>query len=123
MATSANFDNIVTPTAPAGGVTAGTMLLYDSTNKLVGLPMTTAASGVTFALKVFGRVNGVTKSTATAWVIGDRLASNSVCVFSVAASTAASTIDRACGFAASTQAAGDATGDIVLTGGAVGQGT
>ncbi len=71
-AIASNTDDTISMAAPAGGVTAGTVL-FNTTTKSVSLPMTTAASGVTFSNKVFGRLNTIPKSTAAAWIGGQPL--------------------------------------------------
>lgn len=69
---ASNTDDTISMAAPAGGVTAGT-LLFNATTKSVSLPMTTATSGNTFSNKILGRVNTVPKSTAAAWLGGQPL--------------------------------------------------
>jgi len=68
MATSSNFDETMVFTAVAA-VTAGT-LSVTATTLIANLPLTSAASGVAYTGKCVGRVNGVTKSSNTAFLAG-----------------------------------------------------
>lgn len=61
--------HVLTVTAPAGGVTSGTPTLIGT--NLFGIPVTDAAVGEQFALKVGGVFEGVAKDTAAAWAEGD----------------------------------------------------
>ncbi len=64
--TSNNFDETMPFTAVAA-VTAGT-LVVTATTLIANLPLTSAASGVSYTGKCVGRVSGVTKSSATAFL-------------------------------------------------------
>ncbi len=68
MASSNNFDETMPFTAVAA-VTAGT-LVVTATTLIANLPLTSAASGVVYTGKITGRVSGVTKSSATAFLAG-----------------------------------------------------
>jgi hypothetical protein len=67
-----NYDVDVPMSAPAGGLTAGT-LYYNATTKSVYLPMVTATSGNTATVRIFGKATAMPKSTAAAWVCGQGL--------------------------------------------------
>jgi predicted RecA/RadA family phage recombinase len=60
---------IVTCTAPAGGVTTGVPVMIGS---LFGIPQTTAAEGVEFELMVQGE-HELTKTSAQAWTEGQKI--------------------------------------------------
>lgn len=99
--------DVVTLTAPGGGVTAGTALLISS---LVVVPATTVAAGLPFDAHVAG-VFVLAKATGNAWVEGQVLyydSSNNN--FVVAASATA----RRAGSAVAAAASGDTTGVVRL---------
>lgn len=72
MASSDNFDETMEFVAPAGGATAGTLIVEATTLK-VTLPLISATSGNNYTGKCFGRIDGVTKSSATAFLAGAAL--------------------------------------------------
>lgn len=106
MATSSNFEGTMELTAPAGGVTVGT-LVYNSTSKMVVLPMTAATSGNTYTAKVVGLVKSVLKVTGAAWTQGRSLSWTSTKFKSCTGSTSQATAFNAA-------ASGDTTGDVIL---------
>lgn len=66
MPTSHDFDDTM-PFVAVAAVTAGT-LVVTATTLIANLPLTSAVSGATYTGKVRGRVNGVTKSSNTAFL-------------------------------------------------------
>ena len=66
--TSNNFDETMVFTAVAA-VSAG-VLQVTATTLIACLPLTSATSGNTYTGKITGRVSGVTKSSATAFLAG-----------------------------------------------------
>ncbi len=68
MATSHDFDDTL-PFVAVTAATAGT-LVVTATTLIANLPMTSATSGNTYTGKITGRVNGVTKSSATTFLSG-----------------------------------------------------
>ncbi len=107
MATSHDFEGALSFIAPAGGVTAGT-LIVNSTTKAAIYPLTTAASGVAYSGKVFGLIKGVPRVTTTDWIVGMRLAHDGT-AFVVTTTGAASVVGWAANAATAT------TGDVILT--------
>jgi membrane-bound inhibitor of C-type lysozyme len=69
MASSSNFEGTVLFTAPAGGVTAGT-LSFDETRRVLNLPTVTATSGNTYAGKVDGLVVSAPCASGQAYTAG-----------------------------------------------------
>ncbi len=67
--------DVVMPMTAVGAITAGS-LFVTATTLLAVLATTTALSGASFQAKVIGRVNGVVKSTSTAFLSGAPLAIN-----------------------------------------------
>lgn len=61
-------------TAPAGGVTAFTLLMLDTQDRPVVLPLATATSGNTFPALVEGGIAGAAVNTTVACVHGAPLA-------------------------------------------------
>jgi predicted RecA/RadA family phage recombinase len=61
--------DVITCTAPAGGVTTGVPVLIGS---LFGIPETTAAEGAEFELKVVGE-HELSKTSAQAWTEGQKI--------------------------------------------------
>lgn len=107
---SSNFEETLEMTAPAGGAVVGTPI-YNSTSKVVSLPMTAATSGNTYTGKVTGMVRAMAKLTGVAWVQGRSLRWISS-TSKWAVTTATTQVSQ--GSAAATQAAGDTTGDVIL---------
>ncbi len=66
--TSNNFDETM-PFTAVTAVTAGTLVIT-ATTLICNLPLTSALSGATYTGKITGRVSGVTKSSATAFLAG-----------------------------------------------------
>lgn len=100
--------DVVTLTAPSGGVTSGVAVKIGS---LVVVPRTTAAQTVAFDADVTG-VHTLAKATGTAWTEGatlyfDTANSNFVTAQSATASRA--------GHAVAAAASGDTTGTVRLT--------
>lgn len=106
MATSHDFEGALSFVAPAGGATAGT-LIVDSTTKAVILPLTTATSGNSYVGKCSGRVNGVARLTATDWIAGMRLAHDGT-AFTTVTTGAVACVAHAAAAATAT------TGDVIL---------
>ncbi|MCG2614891.1 DUF2190 family protein [Terrimonas sp. NA20] len=56
--------------APVGGVVGGEATMVGT---LVGIPVTSAAEGEQYTLKLKGVYSGVKKKAAEAWSVGDKL--------------------------------------------------
>lgn len=108
MPTSNNFEGTMELTAPAGGVTAGTMS-YNSTSKMVVLPMTTATSGNTYTGKVMGLVKTVPKLSGAAWTV-----LRSLTWVSSTSKFKSSTGGASQAVAFNAAASADTTGDVIL---------
>lgn len=109
MATSDNFEGTLAMVAPAGGAVVGTPI-YNSTSKLVCLPMTAATSGNTYTGKVNGLIKTTAKLTGVAWVQGQPL--RWLTTNRWAKTTINTHVSQ--GVAAAAAAAGDTTGDVIL---------
>ena len=105
MATSHDWADTLTFVAPAGAATAGT-IIRNATTLAVILPMTTAASGSNYIGKIAGRVNGVTRLTATDWIVGMPLSHDGTAFSTV--KTGVAIIAHAANAATAT------TGDVIL---------
>ncbi len=108
MATSHDYDGTIRRIAGSGGVTVNT-IFNDTTDKVVGLALATAASGVEFTAKVEGRVNGVAANTAAAWTAGQPLAYANGSGFTHTITGAVIVAH-----AAAPRAAATTTGDVIL---------
>lgn len=110
MASSDNldYDIAIALTAPAGGVTAGT-LVYNSTSKAVVLPMTTATSGNTYTGKIIGLVRSAPKLSGAAWTV-----LRSLTWVSSLSKFKSSTGGASQAVAYSAAASADTTGDVIL---------
>ncbi len=64
--------DVMMPFVATATVTAGT-LVVTATTLIACLPMTSTTSGNTYTGKIYGRVNDVTKSSATAFLAGAEL--------------------------------------------------
>jgi hypothetical protein len=106
--TSDNINDVITLTAPAGGVTAGTVS-YNSTSKALVLPMTTATSGNTYAGKITGLIRAVAKTTGAAWTVN-----RSLTWVSSTAKFKSCTGGASQATAYNAALTGDTTGDVVL---------
>lgn len=100
---------VVTLTAPTGGVTAGTPVLI--TNLLV-IPRTTAAEAASFDGDVCGVHTGVPKATGATWAEGQNLYWDDT----AKKFTPTATNNYYAGVAMAAAASGDATGTIRLNG-------
>lgn len=72
MATSGNFEQTMTLVAPAGGVTAFT-LSFNTTSRVISLPLQTATSGNSYVGKVVGFVGTAPVASVAAMVAGQPL--------------------------------------------------
>jgi hypothetical protein len=86
-----NWDGTMQFTAPAGGVTAYN-LNVTATTLIACVPLQTATSGNTYTGRIYGVVQDVTKSSATAFLAGAAL---SIGTAGVAVAVAASGITNA----------------------------
>ena len=113
MASSDNFEGLVTLAAPTGGVSAGTMY---SIGALVCLAMIDADATEDFTAKVQGRIKDAPKTggTGLGWTAGDRLYWDD----GESEFTTTATGNNAVAYAAADAATGATTGDVILLNGA-----
>lgn len=111
MPASDNFECTLEFVAPAGGVTAGTMVFVTANRNLI-LPMTTATSGNTYTGKVMGKVTGIAVTATQAMVAGTPLAWNTT--NTLLAAIASGTTANAQAIAATAIAASASTTDVIL---------
>lgn len=111
MASSDNFENTLEMTAPAGGVTVGTMV-FDATLRVLVLPLTTATSGNTYCAKVAGKVLSVPVVSTAAYSQGQALAWSTTSTALGAITTGTTANSQA--VAAAAIASGATTGDVIL---------
>jgi hypothetical protein len=107
MATSHDFGGTIIRVAPTGGAVVGT-IIGDTSDYVVCLPLTAAASGANFVAKVEGLVKGVSRATGAAWTAGQALAFVSS-LFSHLTSG-----QRVIAHAYAAAASADTTGDVIL---------
>jgi hypothetical protein len=107
MATSHDYDGTITRVA-AATITAGS-IFNDTADSVVGLALTSAASGANFIAKVEGLVKGVAANTGAAWTAGQALAYANGSGFTHLTSGL-----RVVANAAAARAATATTGDVIL---------
>lgn len=72
MASKSNYEGTITATAPAGGVTAGTVVFNTSYRTLL-LPLTSATSGATYTALADGCVVSAPVASGAAYAAGQSL--------------------------------------------------
>lgn len=111
MASKSNYEGTVVAVAPAGGVTAGTVVFNASYRTLL-LPLTSATSGATYTALADGCVVSAPVASAAAYAAGQSLAwstANSNLGAIVTGTTA-----NAHAFPISAVASGATTADVVI---------
>lgn len=101
--------DVLTLTAPAGGVVSGTPVKI---GQIIVVPQATVAQTLPFAGATRGVFSGVAKATGTAWAEGDLLYWNNSNLNFTKTSTGA----ILAGVAASAAGSADATGTVYLLG-------
>jgi predicted RecA/RadA family phage recombinase len=96
--------------SPAGGTVSGGAYLIGA--GIFGVAVTDSVAGDTVSLRRVGQYTGMPKAAGAAWVVGDVLYwDNTAFNF-----TKTSASNSRVGVAASIQASGDTTGDVLLDG-------
>ncbi len=112
MANSSNYEGTLLFTAPAGGVTAGT-LVFDATNRVLNLPTVTATSGNTYAGKVAGMVISAPCASGQAYNAGQPVLWSTGNTNLTVATTGTTVNHHA--VAAKEIATGSVTGDFIIS--------
>jgi predicted RecA/RadA family phage recombinase len=109
MKNASQSGDVLTLTAPTGGVVSGTPV---KVGQLIVVPQATVAQTLPFAGARVGVFTGVAKATGAAWAEGELLYWNDTNKNFTKSSTGATL----CAVAGAAAASGDATGTVVLLG-------
>lgn len=111
MSSKSNYEGTITATAPAGGVTAGTVV-FSTAHRCLLLPMISALSGATYTALADGCVVSAPVSSGAAYAAGQSLGWSTASSYLAAITTG--TTANAQAFPISAVASGSTTADVVI---------